>query len=63
MKGDLLFHFSLFVIIVALGSYVGNINSSLLGIDLTTADESVVGLIRIGVYGLGFSVLLRGVKK
>ena len=57
-----LFWFSAFIIFVALGSYVPNINSSLLGIDLTTASDSIVNLVKIGVWGLGFSWLIYGVR-
>lgn len=52
-----LLRFGGFIILISLGFYAGDLNSSLLGVDLTTASEELVGLFRIGFWALGLGVL------
>lgn len=52
-------YFGLFIILSAIGLYAGNINSSLLGIDLTTASQEVVNLVKIGFWSIAISMLYK----
>lgn len=49
--------FGLFILFVALGFYAGNINSTLLGVDLTAASTGIVNLVKIGFWMIGLSIL------
>jgi hypothetical protein len=51
--------FGVFVAFVGLGFYAGNINSSLLGIDLTTAETEIVNLFKISMWAIGFGFLFK----
>lgn len=57
--------FGAFIIFISLGFYTPSLNSSLLGIDLTTASESIVSLFRIGFWavGIGFLLMIREVSR
>lgn len=57
-----LIRFGVFMLLVSLGFYAGQINSSLLGVDLTTASESLVNLFKIGFWALALGVLF-GMKE
>lgn len=52
-----LIYFGGFLFFITLGFYAGNINSSLLGIDLTTASDEVVNLFKIAFWAVGLGVL------
>lgn len=52
-----LIYFGGFILFISLGFYAGEINSSLLGLDLTTASDSLVDLFRIGFWAIGLGVL------
>lgn len=58
MRGTLTY-FGVFILMVALGLYAGNINSTLLGIDLTTASQEVVNLFKIGFWSIGVAMLYK----
>lgn len=49
--------FGAFVLLVTMGFYAGEINSSLLGVNLTTASQEVVNLFKIGFWAVGLGVL------
>lgn len=49
--------FGAFVLLVSLGFYAGEINSTLLGVDLTTASQEIVNLFKIGFWAVGLGVL------
>jgi len=49
-----------FLFFVSLGFYAGNINSTLLGIDLTAASNEVVNLFKICFWCIGIGVLFGG---
>jgi len=44
---------------MGLGFYAGNINSSLLGVDLSTASDSLVNLFKIGFWSIGVGMLYK----
>jgi hypothetical protein len=50
--------FGVFILLISLGFYAGDINSSLLGVDLTSASQEIVSLFRIGFWALGLGVLI-----
>jgi len=52
-----LIYFGGFMLFVSLGFYAGSINSSLLGVDLTTASDSLVNLFKIGFWSIGLGIL------
>jgi hypothetical protein len=52
-----LMRFGAFVLLISLGFYAGDLNSSLLGIDLTNASSELVSLFRIGFWSIGLGVL------
>lgn len=56
-----LVYFGVFTLLVTLGFYAGNINSSLLGIDLTSASKEIVNLFKIGLWMVAFGVFYGGV--
>ncbi len=51
--------FGAFMIFMGLGFYAGNINSSLLGVDLSTASDSLVNLFKIGFWSIGVGMLYK----
>lgn len=57
--------FGLFIIFISLGFYSPSLNTSLLGVDLTTASNSLVNLFRIGFWalGLGFLFMIKEVSR
>jgi len=57
--------FGAFIIFISLGFYAPEINSSLLGVDLSTASNSLVSLFRIGLWavGIGFLLMIREVSR
>lgn len=52
-----LIYFGGFIAFVTLGFYAGEINSSLLGINLTTASQEIVDLFRISFWAVGLGIL------
>jgi hypothetical protein len=51
--------FGSFLLVTTLGFYAGNINSSLLGIDLTSASTEIVNLFKIGLWVIALGILSR----
>lgn len=52
-----LIRFGAFIGLITLGFIAGDINSSLLGIDLSSASSEVVSLVKICFWALGLGVL------
>lgn len=52
-----LIYFGGFMLFVSLGFYAGDINSSLLGVDLTNASDSIVNLFKISFWAIGLGIL------
>lgn len=50
-------YFGGFMLFVSLGFYAGDINSTLLGVDLTTASDNLVNLFKIGFWAIGLGIL------
>jgi hypothetical protein len=50
-------YFGGFIIFITLGFYAGSINSSLFGVDLTSASDSIVNLFKIGFWAVGLGIL------
>lgn len=56
-----LINFGIMVLMFGLALYIPNLNSTLLGINLTTADSSIVTLIQLAFIIIGFGFLVKTV--
>lgn len=63
LTDNTLFIFGVFIFVMFMGSYAGQINSTLIGIDMTQAGSNQVSLLRISFYSIGLGWLYYGVKE
>ena len=56
-----LINFGIMVLMFGLALYIPNLNSTLLGINLTTADSIIVSIIQLALIIIGFGFLVKTV--